>query len=154
MLAWCTSVIPWYPFPLFLWYNVHYHLQMSSGYLFPTTPSNLLCKENMTSALSPATSVPLSCFVFPTTHTPFRRTTYFTCSHDLFVVWLFHWNVRSLRVRIYVCFAPISRATGIVLAKDPIKCQHESLGAYKNWGQERSVVAPLGECFPFQGWGW
>lgn len=71
MLAWCTSVVLSLP-----------------DTLFPTTPSNLLCTENITSAPSPATSVPLSCLVFPTTHTAFWRTTYFTCSHNVSVVWL------------------------------------------------------------------
>lgn len=91
MLAWCTSVVLSLPDTLF---------SFSSGIMFtttfkchqviffPTTPSNLLCTENITSAPSPATSVPLSCLVFPTMHTAFWRTTYFTCSHNISVVWL------------------------------------------------------------------
>lgn len=147
----CRSVITWHPFPLFLWYNVYYHLQMSSGYLFPyhSFKSTLHREYNICPQSRNLCSPVLSCF----SHQAYCFLTYYIV-HTMYLLSGFHWNVRSLRVRIYVCFVPISLATEIGLAKGSIKCQHESLGADKNWGQERSVVAPLREYFPFQGWEW
>lgn len=91
--------------------------------------------------------------LYPVPASFFHHTYYFrmynihSCSHNICFVQLPHWNARSLRVRIFVCFVWISPATGILLAKGPIKCQHESLGLRAqtiSHGSTRGVLSFLG----------
>lgn len=142
----CTSGGLRCPFPL---YNVHHHLQMlhATRLPFPHHPSRSTLKREYDTR--PHSQHPLyPCPASFCHHTYYFRMYYIhTCSHSVFVVQLPHWNARSLRVRIFVCFVWISPATGILLAKDPIKCQHESLGLRVqtiSHGSTRGVLSFLG----------
>lgn len=95
------------PFPLVCCSPPSSNVPCHQAVFLPITPLNLLCEENMTPPLPfPTPSAPLSCSVFLIPLTSLGCTTHFICLHDMFVIWLTHWNVRSLRVRIFVYFCP------------------------------------------------